>query len=182
MSKPVKKLITEQYQSKFEGLTGAVVIDIRGIEANDNNAMRADLATKQIKVTVVKNSLAKNAVSGTDLEPVSDLLNGASALVYPVGDDASVVTVARELIDKAKELKSLEFRGAVMEGITFGPDDIEKLSKYPTKEEAQAQVVQVFLSPAQNLVGAAVSPGKKIASILKTIQEKLENGEEIKAA
>jgi len=180
MSKPVKNLIVESYKKRFDGLTGGVLVDVRGVKSNGTNALRADLAKKQIKITIVKNSLAKKAFEGGELAALNDLIDGPSAMVYPVSEDASVVSVARELIDAAKKLKELEFRGALMEGIIFGPDEILALSKYPTKDEAQAQVVQILLSPAQNLVGAATGPGKKIASILKTVQEKLEKGEEIK--
>ncbi len=182
MSKPVKNLITESYKKRFEGLTGAVVIDIRGIEANDNNTLRAELAEKQIKVAIVKNSLARRAFEDTDMAGLRDVLTGPAALVYPTSDETSVVSVARELIDQAKKLANLEFKGALLDGILFGPDEIKKLSEYPTKEEAQAQAVQILLSPGQNLAGAAVGPGRKIASIIKALQDKLEAGEEIKKA
>ncbi len=181
MSKPVKNLITDAYRSRFEGLNGAVVIDIRGIESNDNNTLRAGLAQKQIKVSVVKNSLAQRAFQGTDLEQINTILEGPSAMVYPAGDDVSVVSVARELIDWAKKIKDIEFKGALMEGIVFGADEIDALSKYPTREEAQAKVVQLFLSPAQNLVGSILSPGRKVAGLVDAIKDKLEKGEEIKA-
>ena len=124
MSKPVKNLITEDYKRRFDGLTGAVLVDVRGMEANDNNAFRNDLANKSIKVTVVKNSQAERAFAGTDLEGLSELLDGPSALVYPVSEDTSVVNVARELVDWAKKLETLEFRGALLDGIKFGPDQI----------------------------------------------------------
>jgi large subunit ribosomal protein L10 len=179
MSKPVKNLIVDSYKKRFEGLTGGVLIDVRGVKSNETNELRADLAKKQIKITIVKNSLAKKAFEGGEMAQLGDLLDGPSAMVYPVSEEASVVSVARELIEAAKKIKTLEFRGALMEGIVFGPKDIDALSKYPTKEEAQAKVVQILLSPAKNLAGAIVSPGKKIASILKTVQEKLEKGEVI---
>jgi len=179
MSKPVKNLITEEYKRRFEGLSGAVLVDVRGMQSNDNNNFRNGLAKKQIKITVVKNSQAQRAFEGTDLEGLSDLVEGPSALVYPVDSDASVVSVARELLDWAKKLDKLQFRGAILDGIKFGPTEIEALSKYPTKEEAQAKVVTLLLSPARNLVGAVKSPANNLAGILKTIQEKLEKGEAI---
>ncbi len=182
MSKPVKNLIVDSYKKRFEGLSGGVLVDVRGISSNATNELRAGLVKKHIKITIVKNSLAKKAFEGGELQPLGDLLDGPSAMVYPISEDASVVSVARELIDAAKKLKALEFRGALMEGIVFGPNEIEALSKYPTKEEAQAKVVQILLSPAKNLAGAITSPAKNIASILKTIEEKLEKGEEIKKA
>lgn len=179
MSKPVKNLIIETYKQRFDGLGGAVLIDIRGIKSNDNNRLRHGLAEKRIKVTVVKNSLAQRAFADTDLAQINELLEGPTALVYPVDEDVSVVGVARELISWAKQMERLEFKGALMDGILFGPDQIEALSKYPTKEEAQSQVVQILLTPAQKLVGSILSPGRKVASLIEAIREKLEQGQTI---
>lgn len=182
MSKPVKNLITETYRKRFVDLDSAVVIDIRGVASNDNNSIRCDLAQKQIKVTVVKNSLARTAFDGTGLAPLTDVLDGPSAMVYPVHSDVSVVTIARELITWAKQVPSLQFRGALMEGIVFTADQVDALSKYPTREEAQANVIQLLLSPARTLAAQVTSPGAKLASIIKTVQEKLEKGEAIAKA
>ena len=179
MSKPIKNLITNAYKDKFGDLEGAVMIDIRGVASNDNNELRSTLAQKAISVSVVKNSLAKAAFTGTAIEGLNDLLDGPIAMVY---GGNSVVELARELIDAVKKIPNVDFKGAIMEGQVFGPNQIEALSKYPTREEAQAQVVQLILSPAQNLVGAVLGPGRSIASLVKAIEEKLEEGEEIKKA
>ena len=182
MSKPIKNLITKAYADQFAGVTGAVLVDIRGVEANDNNAFRTDMANKHMKVTVVKNSLARKAFEGSDLEGLNGMIDGPSAMVYPVSEDTSVVNVARELLDWAKKLEHLEFRGAILDGIQFNADEIKKLSEYPTKDEAHAKVVTILLTPGRNLAGAIKSPASNIAGILKTIQEKLEAGETIAKA
>ena len=53
MSKPVKEMIAAEYVRRFGDLEGALVIDIRGIEANENNALRLGLLEKDIRVTVI---------------------------------------------------------------------------------------------------------------------------------
>jgi len=178
MSKPIKSLITNNYQSRFADLDSAVLIDVRGVGANDNARLRQDLADKQIRVTVVKNSLARAAFKDTALERLNELLEGPNAMVY---GGQSVVEVARELITIVKTIKQIEFKGAIMEGQLFGPDELEALSKYPTRDEAIAQVVQIVLSPAQNVVGAVLGPGRKVASLVKAVEEKLEKGETVNA-
>ncbi|MEX0655247.1 MAG: 50S ribosomal protein L10 [Phycisphaeraceae bacterium] len=182
MSKPVKNLIVDSYKSRFEGVSGAVLVDVRGIESNTNNRLRSDLAQKQIKVSVVKNSLAKKAFEDTDMAAINDLLEGSTAVVYPGDGETTVVNIARELITWAKDIPNLQFKGALMEGMLFGADEIDALSKYPTREEAQAQVVQILLTPAQNLAGAVAGPARKVASLVKAIEEKLEKGETIEKA
>ena len=176
MSKPVKNMITESYRKRFEEVSGAVVIDIRGIKSNDNNKLRSDLSQQNIRISVVKNSLARVAFRDTALANLSELLEGPCALVY--GED-SVVGVARKLVDMVKETPNLTFRGAIMDGQVFTADEIEKLSKFPTREEAQAQVIQLLLSPARNLVGTVLGPGRKVLSLIKAVEEKLVKGEAI---
>jgi large subunit ribosomal protein L10 len=169
MSKPVKEMITGMYRKMFAEVNEAVLVDIRGLESNDNNNFRAGLADKGIRVTVVKNSLAAKVFSETGLAPIAELLSGPSAVVY--GSD-SLVSVARELIDCVKEYEQLDLKGAVMEGQLYGASEMKRLSEMPTKDEAQAQIIQVILSPAGDVISAATSAGSAIASILKTIEEK----------
>jgi large subunit ribosomal protein L10 len=171
MSKPVKNLITDSYKQRFGELEGAVLIDIRGIKSNDNNKIRNGLAQKQIRVTVVKNSLAKRALSGSRIDNLATLLDGPSAMVY--GSD-SVVSVAREVLTVIKGIENVVVKGAVMDGEIFPADRIEALSKYPTRVEAQGQVIQLFLSPARKLAGQFLGPGGKIAALIKAVIEKRE--------
>ena len=182
MSKPVKELIIETYRQRFDGVSSAVLVDIRGVDANNNNRLRNDLNSKHIRVSVVKNSLARYAFQNHDLEPLNDMLEGACAVVHPSNGDTTVVNVARELVSWAKEVPQIEFKGALLDGALFGPNEIDALSKYPTREEAQGQAVQLLLAPAQQLAGAITGPGQQLAGMVDAIRQKLEDGEEIKKA
>src|SRR5262249_16828851 len=82
MSKPVKNPIPASYKKRFGDLEGAVLVNVRGIKSNDNNKLRQDLAVQKVKVTVVKNSLAKRALEGTKLQQLCDMLEGPCAVVY----------------------------------------------------------------------------------------------------
>ena len=180
MSKPVKEMIMRDYQERFGELEGAVVVDIRGIEANENNELRLELLKKDVRVTVVKNALARRAFDNTALDALSPAFEGPSAVAH--GAD-SVVEVARELVKWAKKIELLELKGAVLDGEYYeGEAGVKRLSDFPTREEAQAKVVQLVLSPAGNIVSAAKSGGGNILGIVKEIQERLEKGETISKA
>ncbi|MDP7029090.1 MAG: 50S ribosomal protein L10 [Phycisphaerales bacterium] len=177
MSKPIKNMMVADYRRRFDGVSNALLVDIRGIEANENNAMRQDLHASGIRITVVRNKLARDAFKDTDLEALVPGLEGPSAMCY--GGD-SVVEVARSLVDWAKKVKELDLKGACLDGEYFdGHDGVKRLSTFPTRDEAQAKVVQLVLSPAGNVLGAATSAGSNVMGIVKEIQERLEKGEEI---
>lgn len=179
MSKPVKNMIIEMYRNQFAGVNDAVLVDIRGIDANSNNELRLGLAKSEVKLTVVKNNLIQKAFEGTGLEGLGEMIDGPTTVAY---GGESVVNVARDLIDWAKKVEGLDFKGAIMEGTLFGANEVLKLSEFPTKDEAQSQVIQVVVGAAGQLISTLTSSGNDIAGILKTMEETLEKGEAISKA
>lgn len=180
MSKTVKNWMMRDYQSRLDGVENAVVVSLRGVPANDNNRLRLGLSEKSIRITVVRNNLARRAFQDTPLSGISPLLDGPSALAY---GGESVVDVARELVRWSKDIDNLEVKGGLLEGALFeGEAGVEALSNYPTRSEAIGNIVGLGLSSGQKLVSQARSPGSNLMGIVKTIQEKLEKGETIEKA
>ena len=52
MSKPIKNMIVNEYKRRFDGVDSALIIDIRGIDAIENNDLRVDLLNKDIRLAV----------------------------------------------------------------------------------------------------------------------------------
>jgi large subunit ribosomal protein L10 len=166
MSKPVKDMIASEYSRRFEGVTGAVVVEIRGLDAKATTSMRGTLRSKGIKVTILKNALARRTFKGGPLAALEKALKGPSAML--TGTESAVL-VAREIVKLAEAEKKVVLKGALFDGEYYDGDaGVKKLGSFPTKEEAQAKVVTLVLSPARNIMGC-----------VKTIQEKLEKGESI---
>ena len=177
MSRVVKDLIMRDVKDRLGDFEDALVVSIRGVSARKTNEMRLDLHKKNIKIAVVRNNLAKHAFADKRLSALTPVLKGPSAVAF---GGASVVDVAREIVAWAKKVEQLELKGAVLDGELFvGKDGVERLSKMPTREEAIAQTVTLFLSPARKLASAIKGPGSSLASIIKSIEEKLEKGEAI---
>jgi large subunit ribosomal protein L10 len=180
MSKPVKEMIMRDYKSRLEGFEEAMLISIRGVGAIDTTRLRSQLAGKDIKVTVIRNSLGRKVMEGTALEPLSKLLTGPSAIAY---GGQSVVEVAREIVRIIETIPTIELKGAILDGQVFeGKAGVTELSKFPTREEAIGRIITLVVSPAQNLLSQVQGPGSTVAGILKTIEEKLEKGEAIAKA
>ena len=67
MSKFVKNIITEELKKRLEGVDNALLVNLVGMAVNDSNRLRGALAEKDIKVMVIKNSLAARATADTPL-------------------------------------------------------------------------------------------------------------------
>jgi large subunit ribosomal protein L10 len=175
MSKKVKALVERDISNRLKDLDAVAVINPRGINANRNNAIRRKLHDQGLKMTVVKNTLARRATATTKLKGFEQLLDGPSAVIY---GRASIATVARLLLDEKKADDKLELRGVFFDGEVYvGEAGVTQVSKLPTREEAIALVLGAILSPARNIAAALKGPAGKLASILKTIEDKAKEKE-----
>lgn len=171
MSKTVKNLITKELAQRLGKLEGVGVISPRGIDGIKNNQLRRRLLEKGLKMTVVKNTLARRSVEGKRLQGFDKLLEGPSAVIY--SDAASISSVARVLLDEKKANETLELRGIFFDGEVYsGEDGIKKVSTLPTREEAIGNLVGLILGPGSRLSGALKGPGGQLGALLKAIEER----------
>jgi large subunit ribosomal protein L10 len=184
MSKTVKQIIMRDYKNRIAGggedYGDALLISIRGLKAIDTTKLRGSLAKKKIRITVLRNSLARKAFEGTSLAQLGELMTGATALAH---GGESVIEVAREIVGAMAKMPGLELKGAILDGTVFkGKAGVTELSKFPTKDEAIAQIVTLIVSPGRKILGQVKGPGSNIAGIIKAIETKLEKGETIAKA
>ena len=170
MSKYVKNLITKELTGRLKDIDGVAVINPRGIDGNQNNSIRRKLHEKKLRMTVVKNTLAKRAVGEGKLKGFDALLDGPSAVIY---GQASIAEIARLILAEKKANDKIELRGVFFDGeIYVGDKGVETASKLPTREEAISNIVGLILGPGRKLAAALKGPGSALGGILKTIEEK----------
>jgi large subunit ribosomal protein L10 len=172
MSKVVKGLVQKEIAKRLGDIDGVAVINPRGIDAIKNNLIRRRLRAKGVRMTVVKNTLAKRAVGDGKLKGFDVLLDGPSAVIY---GEASIATIARLILDEKKNDDKIELRGVFFDGeIYLGDKGMEQVSKLPTREEAIGQVVALILAPGSKLAGTLKGQAGKVAALIKAIEEKAE--------
>ncbi len=170
MSKKIKGLIEKELGSKFKDIDNVAVLNPAGLDGNKTNLIRRKLNEQGMKMTVVRNSLARRAGGATKLKGFEKLLAGPSAVVYGPGKGASAV--ARLLVDLKKDNDKLEFRGVFFEGEAFeGDAGVKLVSTFPTREEAIGQVVAALLGPASGIAGA-LNQGGMLAALVEAVENK----------
>ena len=113
MSKQVKALIEQDLERRLSHVEAVAVINPRGIDAKKTNQLRAKLAEQGIRMTVVKNTLARRTGGRIGINGFEALLDGPSALVYGSepkdGQETTAISrVCRLLIDQKKERSVIE--------------------------------------------------------------------------
>jgi large subunit ribosomal protein L10 len=171
MSKYVKGLLQGELENKFANINDFMVVNTMGIAGVDNNQLRGELKAKGIHLTLVKNSMMLRALKGKGVSNADVLFSGSCTIAY--GCD-NLVDVAKEVVAWKKKIKTLEIKGAFLEGTCLDAKSAEAVSKMPTRAELQGTIVRIAQTPGANIAGAIISPASKIAGCIKTIIENAE--------
>ena len=169
MSKKIKGLMEQELATALKGVDEFMVVSLMGMSGTDNNEFRGALLQKDIRIKVVKNSLAVRALGISGLKKV---LTGPCAIAF--GAD-NIVDLAKEIAAWDKKLDKLAVVGGYLEGEVLGAEAALALSKMLSRSEQQGLIVQLAQSPGSRLAGAVGAPAGLIAGCIKTL---IENKEE----
>ena len=120
-----------------------VMAEYRGITVADMTRLRSNARSQGVNLSVLKNTLARRAVSGSSFEVVSDQMTGP--LIYGFSVDA--VAAAKVVSDFAKSNDKLVIRGGVFAGKALDVNGVKQLANIPSKEVLLAQLCGLLKSP-----------------------------------
>jgi large subunit ribosomal protein L10 len=120
-----------------------VMAEYRGITVADLTALRVQARSKGVTLSVLKNTLARRAVTGTSFEVGADQMTGP--LIYSFSEDA--VAAAKVVADFSKTNAKLVIRGGVFSGKALNVDGVKQLANIPTKEVLLSQLLGLMQSP-----------------------------------
>jgi large subunit ribosomal protein L10 len=177
MSKLVKDLVTDHLKRELDGVQELILVNVVGLSAIRTSALRKALREKNIKLMVIKNSLARRATEGTLLAAAFEGSQGTLAMVWGASD---IVSLAKEVVKLADDKDFVPFatRGGVMGGTRLQAQEVQQVSKWPTRDEQLSLLVGQILSPGALLVSQLTSVGGALASQVRQRGE----GEEEAAA
>ena len=133
-----KKAIVAEVQEAAQGALSAVVADSRGVTVGAMTALRKEAREAGVWMKVVRNTLARRAVEGTQYECLTDVLTGPTLIEFSSEHPGAAARIFKDFAKKntAFELKSAAFDGAVV--------SVDVLASLPTYDEAIAKLMSVM--------------------------------------
>jgi large subunit ribosomal protein L10 len=162
-----KALVAEVNEVAARALS-AVAAEYRGLSAGEFDSLRQKARENAIYLHVVKNTLAKRAVQGTDFECMGDALVGPLVLGFSLEDPGAV---GRVIKDFAKDHNKLVVKAVSIGGQLYGSKDIERLAALPSKEQALAMLMGVMKAPIGKFVRTLAEPTAKFVRTVKAVAD-----------
>ncbi len=165
-------IVAEVNREAGEALA-AVLADYRGMTVGDMTGLRRRAREGGVYLKVVRNTLAKRAVEGTEYECLNDVLTGPTLLAFSRGEPGSA---ARLLKDCAREYEALSVKALSIGGQLLDADQLGRVAGLPTRDEAIALLMAAMQAPIAKLARTLGEVPGKLARTLAAIRDAKESG------
>jgi large subunit ribosomal protein L10 len=154
----LKAPIVEEISANVKDAKSVVLVDYRGLTVEQDTQLRKSLREAGVTYKVYKNTFMTRAFKGTELEGLTQYLEGPSAVAISK-DDATAP--ARVIAEFAKKADKLEIKAGVVEGTVYDAKGIGTIASIPSRE--------VLIS---RLLGSLQSPVTNFARVMNQLAEK----------
>jgi large subunit ribosomal protein L10 len=158
-----KQALVAEVNEVAASALSAITADYRGMTVEQMTEFRAKARDENVYVRVVKNTLAKRAIDGTEFECIADSLSGPIILVFSQDDPGAAARVVSEF---AKTCEQLVTQAVAIGGIAYPASDLARLAKLPTLDQGRAQLLGLLLAPAGKFVRTIAEPQSKFVRLL----------------
>jgi large subunit ribosomal protein L10 len=149
---PTQEKVTtvDDLKTRLEGISSVFLTEYRGLTVQQLSELRKQLRAVSAEYKVVKNRLARIAVSASDLAPIAPHLTGPTGFIIARDEP---VAVAKALQTFTRTVPILALKAGFVEGQLLGPDELKALADLPSKAALRSQLVGTVQGPLAQLVG-----------------------------
>src|SRR5450432_475210 len=165
-----KKALVTEVNAIAQKAQSVVAAEYRGLTVTQITNLRAQARKSGVDVRVVKNTLARKAVSGTTFECIGPQLKGPLILVFSKDDPGAAARVVKAF---AKDNDKLVAKLVSLGGQVLPPKAIDQVASLPTREQALSMLLGVLKAPVTKLVRTLVEPHTMLVRTVAAVKDKL---------
>ena len=158
-----KKLLVKEVNAVAGESVSAVAAEYRGLSVSEMTELRREARNAGVYLRVVKNTLARRAIEGTDFECMQGTLKGPILLAFAKDDPGAAARIIKAF---AKEHAALQAISLSAGGQLLPATDLGKLADLPTLDQARAMLLGVMMAPMSKLVRTLAEPSAMLVRTL----------------
>jgi len=162
-----KKAVVAEVSKVLADAQATMLAEYRGLSVAQMTTLRRKAHASKVYLRVVKNTLARRAVEGTEFECLKDQMVGP--LAYAISSDP--VAVAKILSEFAKDNEHLKIKAAAMGGKLMSVAQVQALAKLPGREQLLAMLLGTMQAPIQKFVQTLNEVPSKFVRTLAAVRD-----------
>jgi large subunit ribosomal protein L10 len=169
LTKSEKTATLEQVASALKGADSAILFDYTGLNVPQVTELRRQVRAAKGQYKVVKNTLARRALQGTEFEPLCEFFQGTTGIAFTKTDP---VALAKALTTFAKTAPQLLIKAAVVQGRKIQAVEVTELAQLPGKPELYAKLLFLLNAPMVRLVTVLNAAPQALLNVLTQAEKK----------
>jgi large subunit ribosomal protein L10 len=163
-----KKSIVAEVSTIAAGAHSAIAAEYRGLSVDEMTDLRAKARNEGVYLRVVKNTLTKRAVEGTEFECMQDSLVGPLLMAFSQEDPGAAARLVKGF---SKEHDKLIAKVIAIGGEVLPVEQLDRLSKLPNREQAIALLMAVMKAPIEKFVRTLNEPHAKFVRTVAAVRD-----------
>ena len=168
LGRKAKEALVHEVNSVAASAHSAVAAEYRGLTVAEMTELRSEARNSGVYLKVVKNTLARLAVEGTEFQCMRESLQGPLLLAFSREDPGAAARVIKGF---SKDHEKLVTVSVSIGGELYEASDLNRLAALPTLDEARAMLLRTFSAPLTKLVRTMAEPPAMVARTLKARSE-----------
>jgi len=166
-----KQAVVAEVSEQVKRAQAIVLVEYRGLPVGNITDLRAKARNSGVYLRVLKNTLARRAVTGTPFEKLADQMVGP--LFYGISEDP--VAVAKVLHEFSREnVDKFTIKGGAMPNAIMTPQEVAALARMPSREQLLAMLLGTMQAPVAKLARTLNEVPGKFVRTLAALQEQKE--------
>ena len=172
LSFAAKEAVVAEVSEVAASAHSVVAAEYRGLTVEEMTQLRRSARAGGVYLRVVKNTLAKRAIQGTDFECMTEALKGPLVLAFSQEDPGAAGRVIKDFL---KDNKTLEVKLVSIGGELLPAAELERLASLPNREQALSMLVGVIQAPITKFVRTLAEPTAKFVRAVAAVRDQKES-------
>ena len=171
-TKAQKQKDLDALTNQFQQAKAAMLVSFSKMTVAKDQELRRQLREAGISYTVVKNTLARKAATGTPLEPMTEQFKGVTAVALSTSDPVALSKAIAKFSKANPEIFS--FKTGLVEGKVIALRDVEAIASLPSRDELLSKVLFLINCQAQRLVTVLQAVPRNLAIVVEQVRAQKE--------